>query len=361
VGLAAAAPARADDQVKYIDPATKKEVQINGQIQQETPAAIRIKPARGAVRTVPSLSVVDVEYELSGGPRMNYRKAAFDERTIETAPKEEDRKNAMADALQLYQGLHAGASGKLKRHLDYKIARLLALQAEGDPAKAPDAIDRLNRFSKDYPDSWQLPNTLRLLAQLQALRHKYDAAQQAYQQLAAIPGLSPEARQESELKAADMMVQAGKYADARKKLEGLAKALPADDPQRTRLDIALAACRGADHELAPAVQSLEGILAKPADNATKAAAYNALGDCYRANNKPEDARWAYLYVDVIYHQDREEQAKAVYWLAKIFKQLGDDKKAAQYRERLQKDRRFAGLEYQRLLASERTADGAGTE
>jgi tetratricopeptide (TPR) repeat protein len=361
VGVGLAAAARAEDQVKYLDPSTKKEVQINGQIQEETPAGIRIKPARGPARRVPSLSIVDIEYELGGKARIAYKKAAFAERTIETAPREQDRKQAMTEALEDYQQVRGEANARVKRHLDYRIARLLALQAEGDPSKAPDAVDQLTRFCKDHADGWQLPHALRLLGQLQALRHKYDAAAKAYEQLAAIPDLSPEARQEGELKAADMMVQDGKYAGARKKLDGLARAVPADDPRHTRLEIALAACRGAEHELAPAVQGLEAILAKSTDNAIKAAAYNALGDCYRENSKPEEARWAYLYVDVIYHQDREEHAKAVYWLAKIFKQLGDDKKAGQYRERLQKEKRFAGLEYQRLLAAEQTGGAAGAE
>ena len=67
----------------------------------------------------------------------------------------------------------------------------------------------------------------------------------------------------------------------------------------------------------------------------------------------EDALWAYLWVDVVYHQNRQEHAKALYHLYKLFKDRQDEAKAKQCKERLEKDKQFAGLEYQRLAGAEK--------
>jgi hypothetical protein len=71
----------------------------------------------------------------------------------------------------------------------------------------------------------------------------------------------------------------------------------------------------------------------------KALAYNALGDCYRLNNRPREALWPYLWVDVIYHQDRQEHLKAMADLAKLFAEQGDTARAKEYRDKLKREAR----------------------
>ena len=84
---------------------------------------------------------------------------------------------------------------------------------------------------------------------------------------------------------------------------------------------------------------MEGIIAKTSDKELKALAYNTLGDCFRLNGRNRDALWPYLWVDVIYHQDRQEHIKAMEQLAKLFDELGDKTRAKQYRDRLKKETR----------------------
>src|SRR5206468_816045 len=102
-----------------------------------------------------------------------------------------------------------------------------------------------------------------------------------------------------------------------------------------------------------AVPKLQEIIDKSDDKDLKAAAYNTLGDCYRTANKPEDALWSYLWVDVQYNQKKSEHAKALFHLYKLFKDRQDEKKAKDCRDRLEKDKAFAGSEYQRLIANEK--------
>ena len=54
------------------------------------------------------------------------------------------------------------------------------------------------------------------------------------------------------------------------------------------------------------------IQAAPAEDVpAQAAAYNTLGDCLRAANRPKDALLAYLHTDLLYSKDKEEHPRAL--------------------------------------------------
>jgi len=354
VGLAAGPAVGADATVHYYEAGTKRPLTIDGKITSESAAGITIKPAIGAAREIPAADIVDVDYEMAGA-KLDYRKAVLSEKSAEAATKAGERKKAVEMALKTYQGvLDQLTDEKVKQHVRFRIAQLTARQAEDDPGEVKTAIGLLKAFKKENPDSWQVTACTRLLAGLQIANQDYEGAQKTYEELAATPGIAAAVKQDSDLKVAQVMVKAKKYGAARQKLQDLAKAVPADDPQAVRLQISLAQCQAAEGDLAQARKALEELIARPMSRELKAQAYNALGDCYYAKKKWKDALWNYLYVDVVYHQDREEHAKALYYLSKVFKELGDDKKASEYRDRLEKDKQFAGLEYQKLLAQEKS-------
>ena len=55
-------------------------------------------------------------------------------------------------------------------------------------------------------------------------------------------------------------------------------------------------------------QVIEGSPAE--DAAAQAPAYNTLGDCLRAANRPTDALFAYLHTDLLYSKAKEEHPHA---------------------------------------------------
>ena len=57
-------------------------------------------------------------------------------------------------------------------------------------------------------------------------------------------------------------------------------------------------------------------------------------------------------MDVIYHQDKAEHAKSLYYLADIFAKLGEGERARECLDQLLTDQGFAGVEYQRRAAHE---------
>src|SRR5262249_51221750 len=149
----------------------------------------------------------------------------------------------------------------------------------------------LAQFKKEHADGWQIGSCAKLLARLQLDKGDFEGALKTYSDLAALPGLSKETKQECDLLAARAMIRAKKLDEAEKRLQAIMQALPAEDPQAVRARIHLAECRGASGKLDDAVRSLEELIAKMSDSELKALAYNTLGDCYRYNNKPKDALW----------------------------------------------------------------------
>jgi lipopolysaccharide biosynthesis regulator YciM len=157
--------------------------------------------------------------------------------------------------------------------------------------------------------------------------------------LAAAANIPKEVRQDCELGIIETFIRGKKFAEAQGRLQAVLKNVPANDPQAARASVYQAKGVGASGKLAEAVAQLENIIAKTTDKDLKALAYNALGDCYRLNSKPKEALWPYLWVDVIYHQDRQEHAKAMAELAKLFEEQGDAARAKEYKDKLKKETR----------------------
>jgi hypothetical protein len=355
VASAFAGRAPADDEIIWSVTTTKKEMRTIGAIQSETPNEIVIKPSgETAANVIPVGKIVDVVYQVPVLVRQEYRGALNREAAAQRTAKQEERRRELASALQRYRELLPKLSEeRAKRHVEFKIAKLHALQSGNDPAELPLALDHLSRFKNGHPQGWQLSACADLLANLQLARQDWTAAQKTFEDLAATSNLSAETRQACELKVARIQMRAGKYTQAQRKLSDLAKVVAPDSAQGLRLQIALAECRAAAGASDEAARLLEHLIAKIADPDLKAAAYNALGDCHRDAKKPREALWDYLWVDVVYPQDPQEHARALYHLSRLFQSFKDETRAKQFRDQLEKDPQFAGLEYQRRLMVEK--------
>jgi tetratricopeptide (TPR) repeat protein len=336
---------RAEDTIRYRDHKTGKEApSVSGTIVEESPAQLVYKPAGAATGEIPATDIIDVTYDVPGSARLTYRSAQGDERkTLDASVKDEDRKKAFNDALKSYREILPRLTGEkstlAERHVQYKIARLLATRAEEDPAHREPAMTALAKFIKDHPGGWQISHAAKLLAQLQMDMGNLDGARATYEQLRGTANIPKSVRQDCELGIVDTLIRGNKFAQAEAGLQALRKSAPPNDPQVARVSVYQAKCVGASGKLAEAVTQLEGMIAKTTDKALKALAYNALGDCYRLNGKPNEALWPYLWVDVIYHQDRQEHVKAMAELARLFEAQGDAVRAKEYKDRLRKEAR----------------------
>lgn len=356
-GGAGVQPVWAQDTIYYHDRAAKKDDAIlTGTIQEESVGRILVRANVGGVKEIAALDINDIEYEVPPRFKFDYRSAINTEKPAKAGSKETDHRRTLVLAVEKYQDLlrkMPGANPRIKRHIEYKIAMLLALQAEEDDSLSAEAIAKLAKFDRDHPDSWQISGCARQLARLKLAKGDLEGAQKIFADLAARPKATDDIRRNCDLWIAHVLVRGKKYADAEKKLQSVVKSLGPDDPQAIRIHVALAECQAAAGKIDEAAKKLTDIIGKLDDPELKSVAYNTLGDCYRLAGKSEDAMWAYLWVDVMYHHNRHEHAKALYFLYKIFKEHKDDAKANQCKEKLEKDPKFAGLEYQRLLLSEK--------
>lgn len=339
LALGAAGHALAQDEVTHFDRTTKKTMMTSGTIQDESATGVRLKPTSGALREIPAQDIVNIVHQTKV-PRLQYRPPFTAEDSAAKATNSAEQQKFLTSALTGYTELIPKLTGEklALRHVQYKIARLRAVLAENNNALRQQAITALTEFKKAHRDSWQITACCRLLAQLQLEAGDVNAARQTYEDLAATPKLPKEVQQESELLAAQMLVRGKQHEEARKKLEVIKKGLPANDPQAVRVDIYLAECLAntGPEQVDKAIEQLEDIIRKTNSPELKALAYNAQGDSYRANGRGRDALWPYLWVDVIWNQDRQEHVKAVTQLAKLFEEIGDNARAKQYQEKLQR-------------------------
>ena len=322
-------PLRAQDKVEYRDRKTDKAVPVSGQITSESVAGVQIKPTgAAAARDIPASEILRVTYgDLPGAVKLDYPQAV-----------NLDEKREYAKAIEGYQGMLPKLSGapKTKRYVEYRIAMLKAGQAEGG-GDAKEAVDALNAFLTAYPESWQYSLAAKQLARLQIDKGDFDAAAKTLDSLAKAPGLPKDMRQEADLLLIDALFRARKFQEVESKIQTAMNALPANDPQRDRFSVYQIAAGAENAKLEDVVKKLDAIIAKTEDNGLKALAYNTLGDCYLLKDRKRDAMWSYLWVDVVYFQDRPEHIKALERLAKLFEDLKDPR-AAVYKEKLQRSR-----------------------
>jgi hypothetical protein len=360
-------PVWAEDIVYYTDRATKKDDQVKGVIDQESPAGVKVKVGR-AVKDVPATDINQIVYGHKDVSAIEFRRPFTKETNALKATRAAERADLLKEALLGYQEL----DGKMRdtphahRYLQYKIAQVTALQVQGDPSRRDAAIEALKTYKTEHGTGWEIVPALKLLARLQEEKGDAEGASQAYADLADVPGLPEATQRESQFMVARLLLSGHKYAEAERRLKAVQAKMPKDDPQRALVDVYLVQTRiarndlnGVEDELKKAVAAgdpdkLPNEEARAALAAVRGVAHNCLGDYYRLRNQPEPAFWEYLKVDTLYSQDKEEEAKALYYLAELFDKVKNDKvRAAECLTRL-KGAAYAGTLYQRLAAEKKT-------
>jgi hypothetical protein len=349
-GLLLAGPSVwADDTVYFLDPDKKTDERVTGTIERESPTGIRLR-AKGGVRDIPALQIEQITYGNKVVDAITYREPEKNLGNAMREAKPDRRAELLRLALLGYQDL----DGKLRdvphirRYLQFKIAQVTALQARDDPSRVDAAIAALTEYKSAYPTGWEIQLALQLLARVQEDKGDMQGASKTYAELAAVPGIPEAMKLENQMLEARLLVRGSKFADAEGKLNTLARALPKDAPQRTAVDLYLAQSQMAQGRLDGVEAKLRATIRASTDKALLALAHNFLGDFFRLKNQPDLAFWEYLKVDMMYSEDKEEHAKALYYLAQLFdKPKNDPARAEQYLTKL-KTKEYDGTTYQRL-------------
>jgi tetratricopeptide (TPR) repeat protein len=317
----AAGLACADDVVLIPGSTVKQAIggRVRGTIESESPSAVVV--GLGAGRTsVPVDQIVSIRYDGQTA-------------TLQLA---ETRQAAgqLAEAADLFKKAAGESTDKpfvLQKAL-YAEAAVLAQLALVDPARQKDARDKLSRFVQSNPNSRHIIPAREALVRVQIAIGDFQGAETTLAGLAKLP----QAKDRAAVLRARVLAKQGRHAEAISELDRLLASLPDRSAAQREAKLIKAESLVGLKKFKEAETLLQQVIqaAAPEDVATQSAAYNALGDCLRAANRPKDALLAYLHTDLLYGKNRQEHPRALFQIEKLFRFLKQDGRADDYAQRL---------------------------
>lgn len=219
----------------------------------------------------------------------------------------------------------------------------LALVGGGDKGAAVRAM-RAFVEAPENSESFHYYTAVELLGDLAVAMARYESGVKYYNMLSESPW--PDTRMKGAILEANAMVSQGLFAEALARFDAVL-ATPLDDArareQKLLATLGRAVCLAAtgkpDEGIALVIKIIDenNSQEKPA---LFARAYNALGTCYLKANKPQDALLAFLHVDLLFTQDPDAHAEALYNLSTLWKSLNKSERALKARSLLES--RYSG-------------------
>ncbi|HWE39519.1 MAG TPA: tetratricopeptide repeat protein [Isosphaeraceae bacterium] len=332
----AAAIARGDD-ILLVPKSTVPNAiggKLKGTIQSETAAEVRVA-INGKEVAVPVDQIEDIEY--TGMPQ-SY-----------TIARVREANNTLAQAAESYQKAvgEAGKSPLIARDAQFGRARVLATLAQADPRRAPEALSALDGFLKANPNVRQTGPALELVAKLALRREEFDRADKAAADLGRIARMKDRA----DVLKARILAARGKHKEAVAALDSIIAGAPDGSARRREAQLAKAESLAGLGQFDEAETLAKAVIraAGAEDAEAQALANNTLGDCLKAANKPKEALLAYLRTDILYPRDKEQHARALSEVVRLFRRLKQDDRAEEALARLKQD--FPSSPYTAALAS----------
>lgn len=295
---------------------------VKGTIQSETAAEVRVT-VNGKEVAIPVDQIDEIDY--TGMPQ-SY-----------TIARVREANNTLAQAAESYQKAvgEASRSPLIARDAQFGRARVLATMAQADPKRGPEAITALEAFLKANPDARQTGPALELLAKLALARQEYDRADKAAADLGRIKRMKDRA----DVLKVRVLAARGQHKEAVAALDAIIAGAPEGSARRREALLAkaesLAGLGKFDEAEALARDVIQAAGAEDAE--AQALANNTLGDCLKAANKPKEALLAYLRTDILYPRDKEQHARALAEVVRLFRRLKQDDRAEEALARLKQD------------------------
>lgn len=294
-------------------------------------------------KTVVALSPLDIVRVVPGDMPPLDRKDIQAQLTLEERKewgKARDGYDAMKKAAK-------GATDKSKRFLEYKLAVTTARAAddakdvESWKPRAEEAVGLLESFLADSLTGWEAWAATQASANLQAELGKFDAVAKLWEKIGATA--QGELKNEAVLNEIDAKLRGKRYEDVKAMAEKQLAAVR-EGPVKQRLAIYQIAGSKALTAAAEGVTLIEAEIAKTQDAAVRATGYSVIGELHLVGEKPNarDAMWSFLWVEVVYNQDKDEVLTALVRLATVFALQGDEERAKAYHEKARRLRASQG-------------------
>ncbi len=311
---------------------------------------------------IPAADLIDIHYDditpaelrLAGGA---YRDARDYDRVAMETTDPVKRRVAANNAIARY----TAALAKMAPHkyairtIEFRIASLLARQADLEGTSSAKALASLQSYKKKFPTSWQMNHVMPKIALIQMAEKDYKGAEETYREIADLETLPIDVRHDAELMVIQVNLKAGKADLATKKLDELEAKAKNNPGFHSRVIMTRAELLVGQKKMNQAIPLLQNVIKTNKDRTVKAMAHNTLGECLFNDGKYGEALWEFLWVDTVFNEDKHQRAKALYFLWKCFEQTNNAERAQECREMLVSEAQFAGTQYQALaIASGKT-------
>jgi tetratricopeptide (TPR) repeat protein len=296
--------------------------QVRGEVESETSSEVVVQ--LGATTTkVPADQILSIRYDKQS-PQF-------------TVAESREAAGLYQEAAELFRTAAAdpNAGPLAVRAAQFREAEVLTDLAIIEPDRTKDAKDKLAKFIRQYPSSRQIAPAQECVARLQLSTGDFAGAASTITALARIPNFADRA---SVLRT-KLLTKQGKNADAIAELDRLIASYPKASEQRRAAILAKAENLAELKKYKEAETLVREVITAnpPEDAAAQAPAYNTLGDCLRAANRPKDALIQYLHTDLLYAKNKEEHPRALYHISSLFRQLKQDARADEFAQRLKQE------------------------
>jgi tetratricopeptide (TPR) repeat protein len=313
------------DDVNLISGSTFKQAiggRVRGQVQSESPSEVVVE--LGATKTsVPTDQIQSIRYD---GQSASFALAEARESS-----------GQLAESAELFKKAAAESAGKpfLYQAALYREAAVLTDLALVEPDRSKDAKDKLAKFIAAYASGRHIAGARACLARLQLLANDYSGAEATIAELAKLPRGADRAA----VLRTKILARQGKHAAAIAELDRLIAGYPKGSERQRAALLAKAESLAGMKQFKEAESLLREVIQgnPPEDASAQAPAYNTLGDCLRAANRPKDALIAYLHTDLLYSKDKEEHPRALHQIASLFRELKQDGRATEFAQRLKQE------------------------
>jgi len=315
---------RADD-VNLISGTTIKQAiggRVKGQVQSESPSEVVV--LLGATTTsVPTDQIQSIRYD---GQSASFALAEARESS-----------GQLAESAELFKKAAAESSGKPFPYQAalYREAAVLTELASVEPDRIKDARDKLAKFVQAYAAGRHIVGARTCLARLQLLAGDFTGAEATIADLARLP----RGAERAAVLRTKILARQGKHQAAIAELDRLIAGYPKGSERHRAALLAKAESLAGMKQFKEAETLLREVIQAnpPEDASAQAPAYNTLGDCLRAANRPKDALIAYLHTDLLYSKNKEEHPRALHQIAALYRELKQDGRANESAQRLKQE------------------------
>jgi tetratricopeptide (TPR) repeat protein len=231
----------------------------------------------------------------------------------------------------------------VQQDIEFYKALCLARQAMTEGGDKNAAMAAMRNFARVAPQNYHFYEAAEVLGDLAMAAGRFPEAEQFYRPLSEAPWADYKMRANIAIGRAQIAQK--KFDEALSRFEDVIRseqASPEAAQQKLLATAGKAVCLAETGKPDDGIALLNDIIAKndPENKALFARVYNALGVCQLRAGRPKEAVIAFLHTDILYFEEPDAHAEALYHLSKLWSDVNRSDRAVAARNTLRE--RYAG-------------------